>query len=175
MLARSELLGVRRCELPPEALLAAYAQGGAYTDCYCTDSAQPVSHAAYVEAFYTTWVFKTERVLLRWLAARPSTDAQARQLAVGANQAFAAWHVEARGPDQLLMCDMTGRTRSWLMVAAGPAPTGTRLYFGSAVVPVAQARSGRPSMGGLFRALLGFHTLYSRVLLAAARRRLVHG
>jgi hypothetical protein len=174
-LERIELLGIRPCALPPEALLASYAQRGAYTDCYCTDTAQPCSHAAYVEAFYTTWVFRTERVLLRWFAARPSTDAQARQLAVGASQAFAAWRVEARGPDQLLMCDMTGRTRSWLMVAAGPAPEGMRLYFGSAVVPVIRARTGRPGMGWLFRALLGFHTVYSRVLLAAARRRLVRG
>ena len=48
----------------------------------------------------------------------------------------------------------------------------TRLYFGSAVVPVKDARSGRPRFGLPFRALLGFHKLYSRVLLGAAVFRL---
>lgn len=44
---------------------------------------------------------------------------------------------------------------------------GTTLYFGSAVVP--RKRGG---MGWPFTALLGFHKLYSRVLLGSAVRRL---
>jgi hypothetical protein len=52
------------------------------------------------------------------------------------------------------------------------AGSGTRLYFGSAVVPVVDAKSGQPTLGFAFRALLGFHKLYSRVLLRAARARL---
>lgn len=166
---------IRRCELPPGALLRTYQANQAYTDCYCTDVAQPVSQAQYVEAFYTTAVFKLERLLLRLFVSRPSTDAQARALASGAADAFAAWQVEARAADQLLVCDFSGRTRSWLMVAAAEAAGTTRLYFGSAVVPVTGRRSGRPELGGTFRALLAFHKLYSRVLLAAARRRLIRG
>lgn len=166
---------IRRCDLPPGALLGTYQANQAYTDCYCIDVAQPVSHARYVEAFYTTAVFKLERLLLRLFASRPSTDAQARALAAGEADSFAAWRVEARAADQLLVCDFSGRTRSWLMVAAGPAAGTTRLYFGSAVVPVTSGRSGRPKMGAVFGALLGFHKLYSRVLLAAARRRLIRG
>lgn len=162
------------CELPDEALLAKYARSGAYTDCYVTDVTRTVSHAEYVEAFYTGALFKLERHLLAWFASRPSTDGEARQLADGALDTFAAWRVEARGIDQLLMCDLSGRTRSWLMVvpAGEGASASTRLYFGSAVVPRIDKASGRATMGPGFKALLGFHKLYSRALLNAARSRL---
>ena len=88
--------------------------------------------------------------------------------------AFAAWHVEGRTANQLLMCDFQRRTRSWLMSVAvpGDAATGTRLYFGSAVVPLTGRGSGRSAMGFAFRALLGFHKIYSRILLRAAMSRL---
>ena len=72
------------------------------------------------------------------------------------------------------MSDFQGRTRSWLMVAG--AQSGgldeTRLYFGSAVVPVVSAISGTRTLGVGFRLLLGFHKLYSRALLSAATYRL---
>jgi hypothetical protein len=150
-------------DLPDQALLRRYQDVDAYTDCFAIDVPGQVTHAAYVEAFYTTAVFKLERLLLALLAARPSRDADARELAGGVREQFAAWSVEARAPGQLLMCDLSGSTRSWLMVAA--APQGTRLYFGSAVV---RSRQGRA-----FRALLGFHKLYSRILLRAAASRLL--
>ena len=86
--------GVRRCELPPDALLRAYLRDGTYTDCYATDLAVPVSHADFVEAFYTTLVFKLERLLLGWFASRPSTDAQAARLS-----RFRPRSVRARRPD----------------------------------------------------------------------------
>ena len=160
-------------DLPIGALLGTYRDAGAYTDCYAADIPQSVSHAEYVEAFYTTWVFKLERWVLAMLVAKPSTDLQAQALASGEADAFAAWSVEARTDNQLLMCDFHRRTRSWLMsVPVDDAPAGTRLYFGSAVVPVTHARSGRSAMGLVFRALLGFHKLYSRILLRAAISRL---
>ena len=165
---------IQRCDLPPGALLGKYLQGESYVDCYVTEVTKQVSHAEYVEAFYTTAVFKIERLLLAWFVSRPSTDEQARQLATGMLGAFAAWSVEGRSADQLLLSDIGGRTRSWLMVAV----TGTidspctRLYFGSAVVPVVNARYGQASLGLAFRVLLGFHMLYSRVLLRAASSRL---
>jgi hypothetical protein len=129
-----------------------------------------VTHADYVAAFYTGALFKVERRLLAWFVARPSTDVQARQLADGTLDAFAAWTVEARATDQLLMCDFQGRTRSWLMVApvdGSPTPC-TRLYFGSAVVPAATESPDRDRRRLMFRALLGFHRAYSRALLGAA-------
>jgi hypothetical protein len=158
-------------ELPPSALLRKYVDEGAYTDCYTTEIPKVVTHSQYVEAFYTTFVFKLERWILRWLVAKPSTDADAKRLAHAETSSFAAWSVEGRTPDQLLMCDFMGRTRSWLMVAPTPSGIGTRLYFGSAVVPV-RGKSGKPKPGSGFNAMLGFHKLYSRVLLAAARSRL---
>jgi len=150
-------------ELPAGALLQRYRDQGAYTDCFAIDVPGQVAHAAYVEAFYTTAVFKLERLLLALFVARPSRDAEARELASGQRQQFAAWSVEGRAPGQLLMCDYAGSTRSWLM--AVPAGQGTRLYFGSAVV--------RSRQGGVFRALLGFHKLYSRILLRAAVARVL--
>jgi len=137
-----------------------------------TEVARPVSLAEYVEAFYTTAVFRLERVLLAWLVARPSSDMQARQLACGHLAPFAAWSVEAREADQMLLCDFRGRTRSWLMTAPAANSHSTRLFFGSAVVPVVSRRSGKARMSFAFRALLGFHKLYSRVLLRAAANRL---
>ncbi len=70
------------------------------------------------------------------------------------------------------MCDISGRTRSWLMVSAAETPGWTRLYFGSAVVPVINAATGKAEMSFLFKALLGFHKVYSRALLSSAARRL---
>lgn len=153
-------------DLPPNALLRKYRDAGAYADCYATEIAARVSHAEYVEAFYTTFVFKLERLLLKRFLAKPSTDDEARRLARGELDSFAAWTVEGRAPDQLLMADFMGRTKSWLMVEP-IGDTRTRLYFGSAVVPT-RDKAGKPTMGSPFNALLGFHKLYSRVLLASA-------
>lgn len=161
-----------KSELPSSALLRKYSAPGAFADCYATEIARTVSLPEYVEAFYTTPIFKLERLILKWSVSKPSTDAEARRLAQGDTDTFAAWSVEGRASDQLLLCDFQQRTRSWLMVSAmesgGP---GTRLYFGSAIVPV-RSRSGEATLGFAFNALLGFHKLYSRILLRAARSRL---
>jgi hypothetical protein len=156
--------------LPRQALLARYAGNGAYTDCFAAELDGSIDCARYVEAFYTTPLFRAERLILRLAIEAPSTDEQAHLLASGAIDRFAAWRVEDRAPDQLLMCDIRGSTRSWFMVERltdGAAPR-TRLYFGSAVVSAAMRRP-------LFRWLLAFHVLYSRALLLSARRRLANG
>ena len=158
--------------LPEHALLARYAGDGGYTDCYVTDLPGNFSQAEYVAAFYTTWLFKLERVILKWLVAKPSTDQQAEELARGGRDSFAAWTVEASAPNQLLMRDFLGNTRSWLMVEPRHEGGVTRLYFGSAVVPRADRKTGQRRLGFSFRALLGFHRRYSRALLTAARARL---
>ena len=158
--------------LPDEALTQRYRMAGAYTDCYTTELAQLVTHAQFVETFYMTALFKLERWILRFAAALPSTDDEARALARGERESFAAWSVEARAPDQLLMRDVTGRTRSWLMVTRAGQSPGTRLYFGSVVVPVRDPKTGRISLGPVHGRLLGFHKLYSRLLLRAAARKL---
>jgi hypothetical protein len=162
---------ISACALPAGALLDRYRGDGGFADCYATELPCAVSHAEFVEAFYTTALFKLERLVLRVFFGRPSSDLEAAGLARGELDAFAAWSVEGRGPDQLLLADLAGRTRSWLMVAPA-AGGGTRLYFGSAVLARRSPGSGRARMGGSFHALLGFHKLYSRLLLRAARSRL---
>jgi hypothetical protein len=161
---------IRRNPIPQHALHARYAREGAYVDCYVASIERRVTHAQFVAAFYTTWLFKLERWILGWWVNKASTDRQAQELAAGVGAAFAAWTVEARAADQLLMCDFLGATRSWLMVA--PDPTGTRLYFGSVVTSRRNEHTGLPELGRPYRALLGFHKLYSRALLAAARAKL---
>ena len=167
---------IQPCTLPENALLRTYHGQQGYADCYFTDVEGTVTQREFVEAFYTTPLFKVERLLLGFLARRPSSDDGARRLAEGSTNSFAAWRVEGRADDQLLLCDHTGRTRSWLMVSAAPgdaAPLRTRLHFGSAVVPRAsRAGASKRTMGFAFHALLGFHRLYSRLLLGAARSRI---
>jgi hypothetical protein len=168
----------RPCEVPLGTLLLKYKDGAGFADCYCTEVAGSVSQAAFVEAFYTSALFRVERALLQWLASKPSTNAEARQLATGATSSFAAWRVEDRRADELLLADVSGRTRSWLMVAPlepGSSAARTRLYFGSAIVPRRAAGSSPPRMGFAFHALLGFHKLYSRWLLQAASVRMRAG
>jgi hypothetical protein len=167
---------IRPGVLPAHALLARYRDVGGFTDCWVTDLSRPVTHADYVEAFYTTTLFGIERRLLAWFASSPSSPADARLLADARSDAFAAWTVEARATDQLLLRDFTRRTRSWLMVEPLADDRGTRLYFGSAVLPRHRGEDGERghgSMGIAFHALSGFHAIYSRSLLAAARSRLM--
>ena len=162
------------CPIPHDALLKAYSSAGGFADCYRTDIAGSISLAQYVAAFYTTRVFKLERFILKIAMSMPSTDDQARQLAAGTIDRFAAWHVEARREDQLLMCDFQHRTRSWFKVEPVARADGsyTRLHFGSGVVPVIEKSSGTSSLGPVFRTLLGLHKLYSKILLRSAATRL---
>lgn len=169
-----DLIGVIRAgRLPDEALLRRYLDAGAYTDCYVTEIAAAVTHADFIAAFYTTALFRLERLILALLVARPSSDKEARELADGNLQSFAAWNVEARNTSQLLLADFRGRTRSWFMTAPAADNHGTRLYFGSAVVPIVDKDSGNASLGFGFDLLLRFHKLYSRALLRAAYSRLM--
>jgi len=164
-------------------LLDACRREGAYADCYVVEVDGSVTQAQFVAAFYTTWVFKLERLILKWWVSRPSTDEDARALASGDTETFTAWRVAGRREDEILLADFTGRTRSWLKATpiAGVSPgetTGglrTRLYFGSAVIPQPGPMTGRPALGRKFNALLGFHKLYSRILLRTARARLKAG
>jgi hypothetical protein len=152
-----------------DTLLASYAASGGFTDGYRIDVEGEVDLERFVTAFYTTPLFRLERFVLS-LFGKSSTDTQVVALARGQTDAFAAWTVEGRRKDELLMCDFQNRTRSWFQVQPAPGG-GTRLRFGSAIVPIRDA-DGRNRMGALFRALLGFHRLYSIALLDAAARRL---
>ncbi len=156
--------------LPPTSLLGRLAdQRGAFADAYTLHLPRAVTLAEFVEAFYTTRLFKVERALIALLG-KPSSDAMARAVARGDGDRIAVWTVEARTADELLMHEDSGATRSWFKAEADAA--GTMLWFGSAVMPRHRGPGGEPRFGGVFHALLGFHRWYSRALLNAAARRL---
>lgn len=156
---------------PPDSLLARLAaERGAFADAYTLRFPRTVSLAEFVEAFYTTRLFKVERALLA-LFGKPSSDAMARAVARGDGLRLAVWTIEAREGDELLMHEDSGATRSWFKVEAVQGG-GTTLWFGSAVVPRQHKAGEGARMGRVFHALLGFHRWYSRALLKAAARRL---
>lgn len=165
---------IEKCMVPVNSLLHKYSTNGAYADCYSTEIFGRVSLPEFILAFYTTSLFKLERFILTLTVSKPSTDAQVKQLADKEIEKFAAWTVENRRENEILMCDFVGRTRSWLMVVPVKAADGFRtcLYFGSAVVPVQISKNGEPFIGSSFQALLGFHNIYSRLLLNFAKARL---
>lgn len=166
---------IEKCSVPPNSLLAKYCLDGFYADSYRTELQGHISLPKFVFAFYTTWLFKTEGFILTYTVQRPSNDAQARELADGRRNEFAAWSVEGRNENELLMCDMVGRTRSWFMVTHTGTPENarTQLYFGSAVVPRKDPKTGKSSLGFVYRSLLGFHKIYSVLLLYFARQKLL--
>ena len=170
------MISIKKCPAPAHAMLNRYSTNGSYVDCYRAEVAERVAFSEFIFAFYTTPLFKLERFILKLLVAKPSTDIQARQLAEGSSNKFAAWHVEARSENEMLLCDFRGRPRSWLMTAHINAGDGTRthLYFGSAVVPIRSSKTGEPSPGFAFQALLGFHQIYSVLLLYSAMLRMQH-
>ena len=172
----SILWQMKKCPVPASAMLNTYSTNGAYADCYRTEVPGRVSFPEFVFAFYTTSLFKLERSILKLTVAKPSTDIQAKQLADGSLGQFAAWHVESRSENELLMRDFRGRTRSWLMVipvnTTGAAQTC--LYFGSAVLPIREPKTGKSSIGTTYQTLLGFHKIYSILLLYSAKLSLQH-
>ena len=167
---------IRKCPVPADTILEAYSMKGAYADCYQTQVPGRVAFSEFVFAFYTTPLFKLERWILKLTVAKPSTDIQARQVAEGVISEFAAWHVEDRRENELLMCDFRGQTRSWLMVVPVKTVNGdrTQLYFGSAVLPIRNAKTGGLAPGSTYQILLGFHKVYSILLLYSSGQRIRH-
>jgi len=165
------MFSIEKCPVPAKTMLGRYLVNGAYTDCYMTEISGPVSFPEFIFYFYTTPLFKSERLILKLTVSKPSTDAQARQLADGEINKFAAWHVEDRSENEILMCDFLGRTRSWFKVIP-VSQTRTRLYFGSAISSRQNPKTGKLSLAFGFKALLGFHQIYSRLLLYSARSRI---
>jgi hypothetical protein len=153
--------------LPDMSFLNAHRDAKAYTDGYSLDLPFEVTLADYIEAFYTTWLFKLERLVLAALVAKPSSDQQAAELARCERTRFAAWTVEARAADQILMCDFLSKTKSWLMC------DGKRIYFGSAIVPETVHSNGEAYLGIGFHMLIPFHRLYSKALLRTAASKLI--
>ena len=155
--------------LPTDSLLARHSRPGDHADCYTIDVPGAVGLEAFVEAFYTSRGFLPERLVL-YLVGRGASAADARTLAQGGADRFAAWRVEARTASELLLADTLGRTRSWLKAELLPSG-GTRLHFGSGIVRREGDGFGHRVERGLFRSLLPVHARYTRLLLSAAAGR----
>ena len=165
------MFSIEKCPVPANTMLDKYLMNGAYTDCYMTEISGQVHFPEFIFSFYTTALFKLERLILKLSVSRPSTDVQARQLADKEINKFAAWHVENRSANEILMCDFLGRTRSWFKIIP-VGETRTQLYFGSAISSRQNPKTGKLSLGFGFKALLGFHQIYSMLLLHSAKSRL---
>jgi hypothetical protein len=164
---------IARETLPEDSLLKTHRgavhpeRWGKYGDCFSVRVDRVASLADLVFAFYTSPLFRIERLLLRVLAGAPAGDADAHALAQGSATTFSIWYTGERSATQLLMCDRYERTRSWFRVVPLNGG-GTLLQFGSAVA----ARPGKAAASAssaVFRLLLGFHILYSQLLLSAAK------
>jgi hypothetical protein len=170
------MLGISAESVPEDALLRTYRGGvhperwGRYADCFAVRVDRNVTLAQFVFAFYTSPLFLIERGLLRLLINAPSSRADARAIADGTSDKFAAWYAGRRTATQLLMCDRYERTRSWFRVV--PESGGTRLQFGSAVAAKRGEENAAPRRPAAFSLLLSFHVLYSQALLLAAKANL---
>jgi hypothetical protein len=173
----AKMLAITRESVPDDALLRTFRGGahperwGRYADCFAVCVDGNVTLAQFVFAFYTSQLFRIERGLLRLLINAPSSRADARAIADGTSDKFAAWYVGQRTATQLLMCDRYERTRSWFRVE--PEGGGrTRLQFGSAVAAKRGEKTDMPTRPTAFRLLLSFHVVYSQALLRAAKANL---
>lgn len=160
------MFSVTQCPLPQDTMLHRYEHGpGHHTDCFETEVAQGVSLADYIEAFFNSPILRLERKLLG-LAVAKSNYNDVLALAQGQSDRIAGWQTEDRDDHEILLTVMGGGIRTWLKVI--PQEDNSRLLFGSAVVPPDDG-SGAPKMAWWVNALMGFHKLYSHIVLGAAK------
>lgn len=140
---------VQAGKLPEEAISIDYAKNNAYTDCFYIDIPGKITFEEYIESFYTTSLFKAERIILWLLARKPSSDEDVRLFSKGKSKQFSVWTVESRLSNHILLRDFTNKTRSWLMIEhqCDHKIDNTRLYFGSVVVPKYVLDAGQVSFG----------------------------
>ena len=120
-------------------------------------------------------MFKVERTILSIATFRLALDNEAVELSLGESESYSIWTVENRLTNQIILRDITKKTRSWLMVQnsrANEANT-TRLFFGSVVIPKEASENEQATFGFLFHVFGRFHQLYSKALLNAAYNKLL--
>ena len=168
------MMSVNMAPNPEDGFLKDYdAIDGAHTDCFCTDIECLVTLEDFITAFFSTPIFKLERLLLRIFVGAKTTEEDVAALASGEASSFATWETEKRNQTQISLAVHNSPIRTWLKVEPKPETSTTQLYFGSAVLPTLKDHSGRPKLGVFICALMGFHMLYSRILLWSAKRRLM--
>lgn len=163
---------VEQSGLPSDSLLIRYQESGDFTDCYLIKVSEKVDFQKYVYSFYTSWLFKLERFVLKWIVNKPSTDQEVLLLAKGNSENFAAWSVEDRAENQLLLCDYQGQTRSWLRVV-NLNEGNTLVYFGSAVISKKDLDGKAIEFSRVFKFIGWFHHLYSKALITCAVKKLL--
>jgi hypothetical protein len=156
--------------LPDETFIAQQSELlGYFTDCYGVELNKIVTLQDFINAFYTTPLFRLERLILALTPKGRMKDVDVSALSSGESDTMAIWQVEGRRDREILLS--SGRTKSWLMVV--PLQGGTQLYFGSVVVPEPAKHEGNmPRLGPVFDSLLAAHRVYSRLLLGSAAQRL---
>lgn len=164
------MFSAKPCDFPASSDLIQFSHVlGAHTDCYCVEVGSPVSLEDYAMAFFDSPVFRLERRLIALFGGIASTRQDVAAIADGTGDALCMWQVISRDKDQILLAVGKGPIRTWIMRETNGR--ATQLYFGSAVLP--NRRSDPPRIGFSFRALKGFHSLYSRILLSSARRQVL--
>ena len=155
---------VQKIEPPEGSFIAGVqAQAQVFADSFAVPCSGAPTLAQLLTAFYGSWVFWPERVLMGVLWRGSTSKAALEALAGGFGDRFGAWRVVQRSENEILLRDKRGATASWMAVVAGQVMFGSVLYT--------QDRD-TVKKSVLWRALTAFHTLFSRMLLAAAARRL---
>lgn len=102
--------------LPKSACLNDYEHhAGVYTDCFQTELPKGGTLESYINAFFNTWLFRIERMILSTAAKKPVSDEDIARLAQGTSNTMSAWQVERRDADQILLEVPQPPIRTWLM------------------------------------------------------------
>lgn len=164
--------------LPHRASILRYRLPGNYVDCFGATLRGTIGVEQLLASFLTAPAFRPERWLLACALDMRSGDGEAQALARGDRQAFAAWSVEERDAEQVLLCDFLGHTRSWFMTEPGSEPGGgivTRVRYGTAIVRRDMHGVAHWGWSLAFWPLLPLHRLYARILLASTLGRITRG
>ncbi|NRB30287.1 MAG: hypothetical protein HRU27_06805 [Rhizobiaceae bacterium] len=169
---KPEVMSLASGSEPEGAFISQYSTTlGGYSDCYYIDIQKDVALSDYILAFFSTPIFRMERLILNLVPSGRSNEQCVLDLAAGTGDKIAGWKTEKRDDSQLLLAVGDGPIRTWLMVQGSPySETTTRLYFGSAVLPTGMTKEGHPKLAIVFRLFAGLHIFYSRLLLWWAAR-----
>ncbi len=162
-----------RTQIPPQSAFARYLEvPGAYADCYAIKVKGAAKLEGYTNAFFSTWLFRLELLVLRLFGSSNVTEQDRENLARGASDQFGLWRVETRDQDEMVLSVGDGPIRTWLRVQPDrDDPSATLLVFGSAVLPRHQNRDGTQRLDRITQALTPIHQAYSILLLRAAAQR----
>ncbi|MTI09151.1 hypothetical protein [Curvivirga aplysinae] len=125
----------------------------------------------YILAFFDSPIFRIERSILSLFLLRRIKQSEIKELASGRSQQFALWKTKKRNEEELLLEVGDSQIRTWFHTEQEQS-NKTKLYFGSAIVPDTTSKNAKEGIGFTFRFFMGFHKLYSRILLQSALKKL---